>query len=581
MHDYRLISLFLRLFLIAAAVLSCTKEIDEAFLESETVPDPNLTYQVEVEFNILDPDTLPQVKSDTKSDDPLADGKLDKTEHEKAINNIFLFVKDVESGTIEATVPANLIPADFTSTGVRCGYTFQLSSGIKQFYVGANMTEEHIAYFCADSPIKAATHEEVLAKLLDNSTAKDGTGTNIMMFSKPATDADKNSDIDITGKRSLYLTAQLKRSIAKVLVLGKSSGEIQNQNNNMRTNAANTTYETRSFPGYITYDRLKDGKLDYADDGWFEISSGSFILQNTTRQSYISEHFDSAGENPFPEDPNWKLSEWVEKDDATGVVRLKNMIDYNDHFEALGTSDIISRLNSEKFRGQVLVRDDGRLDINNQGNHYTEGLYCLENTVYDDFEEGFWVSRQIKDEAAKLTTTHLYLRFRFLPKHIQGEANTSLSTWGGYNPVTPEESKEQLNYEGANTNNNEDAYTFWTRIVDGRLYCYNYEGAKRVIGDGSSLTWSNFTKHEGGWVYFSTFIEGGQLTPDEENNNELTYDGDKYWGIRRNDYCILTVTGISNWGSNTPGTEYIKVMSQTLTNWNNRGNKEIQVNPVK
>ena len=562
MHGNRFISALLWLWLaaMAAAALSCTKEIEETGTSSQEKPDFRPTSEVTVEFNILDPDALPGTKAITDPDETLTDGWLDRTDDEKVINNLYLFVKDVESDVVEAAVQVELTPGDYTSTGVRCGHTFKLSAGTKRFYAGANMTEAHVAAFSKGEHMKADSHEAALAMVMKNGMAKDGSGTDIMMFSRPATDETGEADINITGKQKFYLSAQLKRSVAKVLVLGKASGTYPVQANNQVTEWGNNYYNSYNHTNYIVYDSTpSDGQLKYFDGGWFDINSGSFILYNANKATFVNEQ---PRIGSFPADPNWALSEWVETDLTTGKIRHRNMADFPGNFETLSASDIMQRLSDDSgyYSSPIFTRDENKLNTNQPEDHYTQGLYCLENTVYDDMN----LNSTDKEAAALLTTTHVYLRMRFLPKHIQGKNGTDISTYGSYFPITPENAIAQINYANGNTSYGEDAYTFWvfTDKDSGVTKYANRAGMERLITAGYSR--AAFTKYEGGWVYYRSFIEDGR---DAES-----------WGIRRNDYCILTILGIDNWGSNAPGEAFIKIKSET-TPWVKKGNSEITVTP--
>ena len=187
MHGNRFISVILQLWFtaMAALLLPCC---NEPMLDNGEEVGPGFSgarAEVTVEFNILDPDALPAVKA-YEGDDPLADSRLEKTETERTINHLHLFVFDVQTDgegnrteTVEEVVKITPAPGDFTSTGLTTGHTFMLRSGKKIFRVGANMTEEHVAAVRSGKALRAGSYEEALAMVMDNYQSKTGEGTGL------------------------------------------------------------------------------------------------------------------------------------------------------------------------------------------------------------------------------------------------------------------------------------------------------------------------------------------------------------------------------------------------------------------
>ena len=238
MHGNRFISALMRLSLSAmvAAAVSCRKEALPEESRPDSSPSLNATAKVTVEFNILDPDSLPATKTDT----PTGWSSHDGSNAEKKINNIHLFAVDYDAATgeesVEEVIKVDLVPGDFTATGVRTGHTFNLTSGTKRFYVGANMTEAHVQAFCNKTAMRADSYESALAMVMDNYESKTGEGTNILMFSSPATDISDKTEVEISGSRFINLSAQLKRLVSKVMVNARYTGN--------KVNAAGRSDET-------------------------------------------------------------------------------------------------------------------------------------------------------------------------------------------------------------------------------------------------------------------------------------------------------------------------------------------------
>lgn len=536
MYGRRFIWTLIRLWLAAMVLsaVSCNKPImeDDDFVPSSR-PGSQAESEVSVEFRILDPDAAP----DTKADNSSNWGEYDNTASEKVINNLYLFVTDYDTETkeetVEEAVKVDLVAGDFTSEGVKVGHTFRLSPGIKHFYVGANMTEEHVNAFKNKTTMRADSYESALEMVMDNYAVKDGSGTNILMFSAPATDEYEPtvSDIDITGKRYIYLKAQLKRLVSKVMVVGNYKGAVVNPDG--RT-------------GTINYIKTSEGFF-------FDFQ---VVLNNTNRALDIAETF-SDGSDLFNLDPNWNLSDMVKNGDQ---IRYEDMFDVAGNFTTWDGDQLKERLES--------TSDWWCMDVpSNKSEYLGKGLYCLENTVYDDYGN---LTSEKKMEAAYLATTHVYIKARFVPITVYG-----VSQAGTINddPSTPEDEQEiRLSHLYWNTDKNgNNPYTFYVENGSSPKKFYTTTG----VTNWAASDYSKFTEYTGGWVYFRTFFEEGGK---DDLDNQITYDGIEHWGIRRNDYCILTINSIENWGETSPGEAFIKVKSETVP-WVKVGKSDITVTP--
>lgn len=189
-------------------------------------------------------------------------------------------------------------------------------------------------------------------------------------------------------------------------------------------------------------------------------------------------------------------------------------------------------------------------------------MYCLENTVFDDFSDKAALSKQEKTNAAFLATTHIYLKARFAPMTIHGDKDNSSHT-----------TDDRISHLYWQTDKDgKNRYTFYIHKTSRQFFTYT--GVNRWITNNNAQ-WSDFEEYSGGWVYFRTFFEEGGK---DDTDKEITYEGINYWGIRRNDYCILTIKDIENWGESAPGEAFIKVRSKTVP-WRNRGNSIIEITP--
>lgn len=516
---------------MAFTALSCNEDVISVLSGSQSSGNTSQpTSEVTVEFNILDPDASPTTKVDT----PENWGKDDGSAAERKINNIYLFAVDYdeETGTetVEEVVKADLVPGDFTATGVRTGHTFNLSLGTKRFYVGANMTEAHVQAFCNKTAMRADSYDSALAMVMENYDNKTGEGTNILMLSDPGKNlSDGKTEIDITTSRFFSISANLERLVSKVMVVAKYDGE--------KTNAAGRGSEI------IPY-------IETSSGFFFDFQ---FILNNTNRALNINKTFE--GNETFNVDPNWFLSSAIEKSENT--IHYKNMWDVNANLSFLSDAEIKERLES--------TTNWYCCTIPSQSSSYLgQGLYCLENTVSDDVSLSLGLTIQEKIEAAYLATTHVYIKARFAPKTINGDTDNSENS-------TNERISHLYHQKDSEGNN---PYTFYIHNTSGVFFTYT--GVKRWI-DNNQAVIGDFKEYIGGWVYFKTFFEEGGKDNSPEDM-EITYDGINHWGIRRNDYCILTINDIVNWGSADPGDAYIKVKSETVP-WNHRGESDVEVSP--
>lgn len=543
MYGRRFIWTLIRLWLAAMVLsaVSCNKPImeDEDFAPSSR-PGSQAESEVSVEFRILDPDAVP----DTKADNSSNWGEYDNTASEKVINNLYLFVTDYDTETkeetVEEAVKVDLVAGDFTSEGVKVGHTFRLSPGIKHFYVGANMTEEHVNAFKNKTTMRADSYESALEMVMDNYAVKDGSGTNILMFSAPATDEYEPavSDIDITGKRYIYLKAQLKRLVSKVMVVG----EYKDQNGVLQTKP------------------LTDSPNRGSDEIWYiQTKEGFFfdfqvILNNTNRALNIAETF-SDGSPLFNIDPNWNLGDVVMKDGS--LIRYKDMFDVAGNFSSWEREQLEERLED--------ASEWWCMDVPSKESSYMgKGLYCLENTVSDD--SGLNLDEKI--EAAYLATTHVYIKARFAPNVVYGTSTSQPNSTS-----TPDKIGNMSWCYDRDGNN---PYTFYVLEESSSKKYYTSIGVTNWIsGSTADEKFSKVTEYTGGWVYFKTFFESGGKATGE---GAITYEGIDSWGIRRNDYCVLTIRDVVNWGSVEPGEPYIKVKAETA-DWVKRGKTEIEIIP--
>lgn len=543
LHGNKYISALARLWLaaIVPAVMSCNEEVIFDRHPETGMPDAENAYEVEVNFNISNPDAYPGTKVDQKENWTVQTG----SDAENKINNIYLFAVDYDSETgeetVEEVVKADLVPGDFTANGVNTGHTFKLSSGVKRFYVGANMTEAHVSAFCNKENMMADSYESALAMVMDGYDTKSGDGTNILMLSDPATDVSGNTEIDITQSRFISISARLERLVSKVMVVADYDGQVNN------AGWLSEMGRSEAVP-YIKY--VKNGEtIGY----FFDMQ---FIL-NTTNKALSIQETRLSPTDLFNIDPNWKIGDWVIDDPGYGIM-IRPMSGYNENFCSWSDEYLKKRLASKDtwYCSDVPSKSS---------DYHGQGLYCLENTIYDPDASTF-TDADKKEKAAYLTTTHIYLKMRFVPEKICGQYSD--------NGPGAEVGKRIYDLYYMKDSEGNNPYTFYIYNGDPAYKYFTWPGVQRWINE-KGVSKSDFTEYTGGWVYFKTFFEEGGK---DDGDNNISHKDLSQWGIRRNDYCILTINGFVSEGELSPGEAYIKVKSETVP-WVKRGSSDITVTP--
>lgn len=462
-----------------------------------------------------------------------SDYELSFTKDEAAVKSLTAFIVDLNQDGSEnyskiEYFSTELDPIDFYNGIYVFRQTLEVETGSKHIYIGANLREEHIDAFLNNKPIALDGEGPAVNMVMTPDPTHSGKGTDIAMFGQIKM-RNGSSDIVISqGMTDYYLSGDLERLTAKVLLTCKE-GE----------------------PGLVA----TGGK------GWVETSKIRYTLNVTNKKTYINKRVDPLQDINI--DPNWGLGSWVGPD-ATLPEGFGPINDYTSQFESWSPEDLMARLFDERFSATPLRYDESRVGEGNSNSekHYVEGLYCLENTAYDNMS----LAGASKDKAARVGTTHLVMTVRFIPKEFVG----------GYGIVVPESLDRALNFylvkdggSGPHSNG-----TYFTRVVNGKLTYYAYTGMiKTIENSGGSLTESDFTCYEGGWSYFTTFIDG------KTSGTQLTYSDMEAWGVQRDHYYILSIDHIKQPGSPIPWDDYIRVNSQTV-NWVYRGSQDVIIRPT-
>lgn len=492
--------------------------------------------------------------------------ELGFTEEECQIHTLTLIMMGVYNGeelfetwqTIEPGEPTNgIYDVEFTLSGI---------TGTKHFYILANAEQKHINAFWAKDRIfdagEGQSGHNIVGNLMEinHDEDGDGEGSNILMAGIVKSNSgdrdiviptgDGNEDTD--EKITIDTSADLVRTVAKVLLTCMPSKE---SNNHVAVIDA----------------KDKDNDNNTTDNtGWIQLADVNYMLNVLNRKTYLDYREDTKDDD-YLIDPNYEMSEIISLREEGGYG-ITNLDEYQRNYLFYDTQDMVEMLNTSvpTYKGgeRCIVRSATRYDAakmvvdetTNMGNenHYTEGLYCIENTVYNDMTFDKDADFQ---SAIRYVTTRVMVGAKYTPKVI----------WdGGEEPITNETEeeaqeilKEVTDYENPLEPVTYPAGTFW-RDSDGNYY--SLAGMIKKLQDAPE---TEFSRYDGGWGYYYTYI-------DENAQNGAISKDQTRWGIKRNHYYILKVDKIIAPGSPFPGNETMRIHSE-LVDWIDKGGSEEEI----
>lgn len=508
----------------------------------------------------------PVSRNPFKPDEENGEYELGFTQAECQINTLTLIMMGVYNGE-ELFETWQTIELDTPVIG-SCDVTFTLSgiTGTKHFYILANADpKQHIAAFWAKDRIFDAGEDEsghnIVGSLMDVDHEDDGKGSNILMAGIVKSNSGDRDIVIPTGdgneetveKITIDTSADLVRTVAKVLLTCMPSKE---SNDHVAVIDA----------------KDKDNDNNTTDNtGWIQLADVNYMLNVLNRKTYIDYRIDT-DDDAYLKDPNYGMSEWLEEkvsgDETT--YGIKDLDAYQKEFLFYDTQAMVEMLNTSiptyKKGKQCIVRTATLYDKNRIGkenatpdhDHYTEGLYCTENTVHNDMKFDKDADFQ---SAIRYVTTRVMVGAKYTPKVI----------WdGGKEPITNETEeeaqeilKEVTDYENPLESVTYPVGTFW-RDSDGNYY--SLAGMKKKLQEDSD---TEFSRYDGGWGYYYTYI-------DENAQNGAINQDQTRWGIKRNHYYILKVEKIIAPGSPFPGNETMRIHSE-LVDWVDKGGSEVEI----
>ena len=493
--------------------------------------------------------------------------ELGFTEKECQIHTLTLIMMGVYNGeelfetwqTIELDTPVfGSYDVTFTLSGI---------TGTKHFYILANAEPKHINAFWAKDRIfdagEGQSGHNIVGNLMEinHNENGDGEGSNILMAGivKSTNSGDRDIVIptgdgneDTDEKITIDTSADLVRTVAKVLltcVPSSEDGDTYVEVIDAKDNAGNTTDNT----------------------GWIKMADVNYMLNVLNRKTYLDYRIDPDDKN-YLIDPNHAMSEMISLREEEGGYGITNLDEYQRNYLFYDTQDMVEMLNTSvpTYKGgeRCIVRSATRYDAakmvvdetTNMGNenHYTEGLYCTENTVYNNMKFDKDADFQ---SAIRYVTTRVMVGAKYTPKVI----------WdGGEEPITneTEEDAQGILDEVKDVDNPLEpvtypAGTFW-RDSDGNYY--SLAGMKKKLKESPE---TDFSRYDGGWGYYYTYI-------DENAQNGAISKDQTRWGIKRNHYYILKVDKIIAPGSPFPGNETMRIHSE-LVDWIDKGGSEEEI----
>ncbi len=310
---------------------------------------------------------------------------------------------------------------------------------------------------------------------------------------------------------------QIIQNISDITTEGNflMTGQAVDRNNSqIITIEANQTIEikaslTRVMSKVLLTCSTKDDNALYVklaqDNGYIRLEDIHYILETTNKKFFPFEKNKN-------EDPNFLMSNTLA--DSYGNNFFRATIDETEGAIAI------------KYDASRLTEGDYQ---------YTEGIYCLENTIkIDDVPSD--------SDDPKKVATYFKIAAKFTPKNIDGSENLS-----------EERAKRMLN-----------AGTFYTckkAPANVKNMCYSSiaEGIAYLSNKNTTVTNEDFTIHEGGWQRYETFINS------PTNFSEAA-------GLIRNNYYIINVTSFT-----APLVDKTIEVNTIVAPWTTKGKTTIEV----
>ncbi len=489
--------------------------------------------------------------------------ELGITEAEHQINTLTLVMMQVGKDgteTFEASQTLSVSETDKNESSYELTFDLTGRTGIKRFYVGANLQQAHIGAFGTQDRVfnagEGATGHNIVGGLMtiSHEPGGNGEGNNIVMTGI-VTDSNGKRDITLSGNpRGNEIQLQIKnpvkltRTVAKVLL---------------------TCQPKEGDETYVKVVDINDKDKNTTDNtGWIQFANVNYMLNVLNRKTYLDYREEGNSTDTYLTDPNYEISDLIENRGDEGGYGLKDLNAYRQEFLYYDTQQMVEMLNGDVQSledietepctiRKATVYDESKVDKNKPEAHYTEGLYCPENMVHNDFQP---ISTENLASVNRFVSTRIMVGAKYTPKKIYTTDENGRLT--EKTASTEEEAKELLD------NANDKGYlsgTFW-QDNNTKQY-YTLSGMKKKLEEDSG---TEFNRYDGGWGYYYTYVDQ-EANDVIEGNETITR-----WGVKRNHYYIIKVDKIIAPGSAFPGNEVMRIHSE-LVDWKDKGNSDIDI----
>lgn len=485
--------------------------------------------------------------------------ELGITEAEHQINTLTLVMMQVgEDGTetFEASQTLSVSETDKNESSYELTFDLTGRTGTKRFYVGANLQQAHIGAFGTQDRVfnagEGATGHNIVGGLMtiSHEPKGNGKGSNIVMTGI-VTDSNGERNITLpdnpTGNEiqlQIKNPVKLTRTVAKVLL---------------------TCQPKEGDETYVKVVDINDKDKNTTDNtGWIQFAYVNYMLNVLNRKTYLDYREEGNGTASYLTDPNYEISDLIENREDKGGYGLKDLNAYRQEFLYYDTQQMVEMLNGDVqsetepcTTRKATVYDESKVDKNKPEAHYTEGLYCPENMVYNDLPI---ISTENLASVNRFVSTRIMVGAKYTPKKIYTTDEKGKLT--EETASTEDEAKKLLD------NANGTGYlsgTFWQDNKTKQYYTLS--GMKKKLEEDSN---TEFNRYDGGWGYYYTYV-------DQEANDAT--EGDKTitrWGVKRNHYYIIKVDKIIAPGSAFPGNEVMRIHSE-LVDWKDKGGSNIDI----
>lgn len=472
--------------------------------------------------------------------------ELGTTEAEHQINSLTLFMMNVINET-EIFETSRTISAPEKAADGFYTVTFELKgvTGVKHFYLGANLKEGHQKAFETRNRIFDAGQGQdghnIVGGLMTVDHENNGEGSDIAMTAIITNEDSKDIYFNksIGSEIKIDNPVKLVRTVAKVLLTCVSKEDDPNYVKVIDSN----DYETKSEE----------------NTGWIKLANVNYMLNVLNRKTYMDYREEGTGNSAHLTDPNYAMSDFIEKRD-NGGYGLKDLANYQANFLYYDTQQMVEMLQETKgercITRKATLFDESKVKENDQ-NHYTEGLYCPENMVSNDMPK---IPAETFASVNRFVTTHVMVGAKYTPKKIWVNENDKLVE----KKATTED--EALKFLEDLTDTEYLPGTFW-QANDTKKY-YSLSGMRKQLQDEPD---TEFNRYDGGWGYYYTYIDG-----EANDKGTIDYANETRWGIKRNHYYILKVNQFVAPGSAFPGNEVMRIHSE-LIDWKDKGSSEVEI----